>query len=52
MAELVEIDDLHRISFHQALLEVKSARANGSPIETRARRAAKAPASRRRRRRR
>jgi ATP-dependent protease ClpP protease subunit len=49
MAELIELDDLHRIT-HQALLEDKSGAANGSPNGNRSRRPSRAPSRRRRRR--
>jgi len=46
MAELIELDQLHRLNSTPPLLEDKSPRTNGAPV----RRPAKAPARRRRRR--
>jgi len=49
MAELVELDQLHRLSTSYALLEDKSSRANGAASGGPVRRPAKAPVRRRRR---
>ena len=51
MAELMELDELHRVSFDRARSESKSNGANGNGSGSQVRRPAKAPARRRRRRR-
>jgi hypothetical protein len=50
MAELIELDQLHRLSTNWPLLEEKSPSTNGSSGSLPVRRPAKAPARRRRRR--
>lgn len=50
MAELVELDQLHRVSFGHLLLENKAGNSNGSGAPAQVRRPAKAPARRRKRR--
>ncbi len=50
MAELVELDQLHRVSFGHLLLENKAGNSNGSGTPAQVRRPAKAPARRRKRR--
>lgn len=51
MAELVELDQLHRVSLERLLTESKSTSSNGANGGAQVRRPAKAPARRRRRRR-
>lgn len=51
MAELIELDELHRVSHDRSLVENKSSLSNGAKSGTQVRRPAKAPARRRRRRR-
>ena len=51
MAELVELDQLHRVSFDPLLIENKPAGSNGASAVGKVRRPVKAPARRRRRRR-
>jgi ATP-dependent Clp protease protease subunit len=50
MAELIELDQLHRVSVHRALLENKSPSSNGAGSSAQVRRPAQAPVRRRRRR--
>jgi ATP-dependent protease ClpP protease subunit len=50
MAELVELDQLHRVSFDRLLLENKAGNSNGAGTSAQVRRPAKAPARRRKRR--
>jgi ATP-dependent protease ClpP protease subunit len=50
MAELVELDQLHRMSFDRLLLENKAGNSNGAGASAQVRRPAKAPARRRKRR--
>jgi len=50
MAELIELDELHRLSNNWPLLEDKSPRTNGSTSSSQVRRPAKMPVRRRRRR--
>jgi ATP-dependent protease ClpP protease subunit len=50
MAELIELDQLHRLSTSWPLLEDKSPRTNGAPSTSQARRPAKVPVRKRRRR--
>ncbi|HJQ82376.1 MAG TPA: ATP-dependent Clp protease proteolytic subunit [Lacipirellulaceae bacterium] len=50
MAEMVELDQLHRVSFDRLLLENKSGNSNGAGTAAQIRRPAKAPARRRKRR--
>jgi ATP-dependent protease ClpP protease subunit len=49
MAELVELDQLHRVSFDRLLLENKAGSSNGAGTTSQVRRPAKAPARRRKR---
>jgi ATP-dependent protease ClpP protease subunit len=49
MAELVELDQLHRMSFDRLLLENKAGNSNGAGASAQVRRPAKAPARRRKR---
>jgi hypothetical protein len=51
MAELMELDELHRVSFDRMLSDKKPANGNGNGAGAQVRRPAKAPARRRRRRR-
>jgi ATP-dependent protease ClpP protease subunit len=51
MAELMELDELHRISFDRMLSDKKPANGNGNGAGAQVRRPAKAPVRRRRRRR-
>ena len=51
MAEMVELDQLHRVSFERLMSDAKSAGTNGASAGNQVRRPVKAPARRRRRRR-
>jgi hypothetical protein len=50
MAELIELDQLHRVSSEHLLLENKASNSNGASTQAQIRRPVKAPARRRKRR--